>query len=114
MRAGSSVAMILFAQCGCMMAPAAQGSDEGTRKMTAPQVVRGDPDGYGGCYPIGSPVRGREGVVTVEAVVHPDGAVSDPRFPPGTERWQQETAACVMARMKFRPETVDRKPVAAE
>jgi TonB family protein len=79
---------------------------------TAPILVEPEED-TGACYPIGLPVRQREGQVTVLLTVAPDGKVTEVELPAGSPPWMSKAVRCVVDKLQIRAATRDGVPVEA-
>jgi TonB family protein len=88
-------------------------ANEASPVITPPTAV-GPEDGFPGCYPIGSVIRGREGRVEAQVTILPDGAVGKVELPAGTPAWMRSAALCMVERIRFTPGLLDGVPVEAE
>lgn len=86
---------------------------EASPVITPPTAI-GPEDGYPGCYPIGSVIRGREGRVEAQLTIRPDGRVGNVELPAGTPPWMRTAALCMIERIRFTPGLRDGVPVEAE
>jgi len=88
-------------------------ANEASSVITPPTAI-GPEDGYPGCYPIGSVIRGREGRVEAQVTILPDGRVGNVELPAGTPPWIEDAALCMIKRIRFTPGLLDGVPVEAE
>jgi TonB family protein len=84
-----------------------------TPDITPPRLLPPPSERIGKCYAWSARRSGSEGRLIVVVTVEADGRISGFKLPAGVNRWQEETANCVMELLKFEPATMDGVAVAA-
>lgn len=88
-------------------------AEEGVEPAIIPPKIKAPESIYSNCYPDSARYEQREGRLTVNFTVEPDGSVSNVIFPSGIEPWLRKAALCMLRKVQFTPGTLDGKPVAA-
>lgn len=79
-----------------------------------PRILPRNQAAINNCYSRVGRRRGGEGRTVVEVTIAPDGSAGEVKFAPGIVPWQEQTARCVISKMKFEPGMHDGVPVAAQ
>ena len=81
--------------------------------ITPPRIQPRENEEIGKCYSKKARRAGSQGRLYVQVVIEADGSLGQIDMPEGIEPWAEETARCVLGKLKFLPGTRDGVPVAA-